>query len=114
MPVHEPGVDESTKLMVKVASHASVAVGATHVGVAGQLIGVVWAAQVITGAVTSTTFTTWVHTIGVTQPAHKIELWIVYEPQVVPEETVTEAPVFDPTIIALLVLLVMVQVYAGV
>ena len=40
-PVHEPGVDESSNVIDTVASHASVAVGATHVGVAGQLIGVV-------------------------------------------------------------------------
>ena len=41
--------------MATVASHASVAVGATHTGTAGQLIGVVCGAHVIVGAVTSCT-----------------------------------------------------------
>ena len=41
VPLHEPGVDEVTKVIVTVPSHASVVVGAFHVGVAGQLIGVV-------------------------------------------------------------------------
>ena len=41
VPGHEPGVDESVKVTVTVWSQASVAVGATHTGVAGQLIGVV-------------------------------------------------------------------------
>ena len=46
---------ESTKVIETEASQASVAVGATNAGVAGQLIGVVWVAQVITGGVTSCT-----------------------------------------------------------
>ena len=41
VPVHVPGVDESTNVTVTVASHASVAAGATHTGTFGQLIGVV-------------------------------------------------------------------------
>ena len=53
--MHEPGVDVVVKVMATVASQASVAVGATHTGTAGQLIGVVCAAQVIVGAVTSRT-----------------------------------------------------------
>ena len=36
-----PGVEESEKVTVTVPSQASVTVGATHTGVAGQLIGVV-------------------------------------------------------------------------
>ena len=41
VPGQLPGVDESVNVTATVASHASVAVGATHTGVAGQLIGVV-------------------------------------------------------------------------
>lgn len=55
VPAHDPGVEEVTKVIATVASHASVAVGATHTGIAGQLTGLVWVAQVITGAVTSRT-----------------------------------------------------------
>src|SRR6185436_18309781 len=55
VPGQLPGVDESVNVTVTVASHASVAVGATHTGVAGQLIGVVWVAHVIVGGVISCT-----------------------------------------------------------
>ena len=41
VPGHVPGVEPSVNVTVTVRSHASVAVGATHTGVAGQLIGVV-------------------------------------------------------------------------
>ena len=41
VPAHEPCVVTSKNVIATVASHASVAVGATHEGVAGQLIGVV-------------------------------------------------------------------------
>ena len=41
VPGHVPGVELSLNVTATVPSHASVAVGATHVGVAGQLIGVV-------------------------------------------------------------------------
>ena len=41
VPGHVPGVELSENVMATVPSHASVAVGATHTGVAGQLIGVV-------------------------------------------------------------------------
>ena len=41
VPVQVPGVEASTKVMVTVASQASVAVGALNTGIAGQLIGVV-------------------------------------------------------------------------
>ncbi len=51
VPVQDPGVEESTKVTVTVASQASVATGATHTGTAGQLIGEVCVAHVITGAV---------------------------------------------------------------
>jgi len=60
------------------------------------------------GAVISTTLTTWVQTNGA-QPIQVNVLWIVYEPQVVPELTVTVGFVVDPTIDALLVLLISVQ-----
>ena len=41
VPEHEPAVVTSEKVILTVASQASVAVGATNTGVAGQLIGVV-------------------------------------------------------------------------
>ena len=53
VPAHDPGVDESTNVTVTVWSHASVVVGATHTGVAGQLIGVVCVAHVMVGGVIS-------------------------------------------------------------
>ena len=40
-PAQEPGVEASTKVIVTVASHASVAVGGVNTGSAGQLTGVV-------------------------------------------------------------------------
>ena len=41
VPAHEPCVVASLKVIATVASHASVAVGATNTGTDGQLIGVV-------------------------------------------------------------------------
>ena len=41
VPAHDPCVVASVNVIDTVASHASVAAGATHVGVPGQLIGVV-------------------------------------------------------------------------
>ena len=41
VPGHVPGVEASLNVIVTVWSHASVAVGATQTGTAGQLIGVV-------------------------------------------------------------------------
>ena len=52
---HEPGVVTSANVMVTLASQASVAVGGVNTGVAGQLIGVVCATQVIVGGVISCT-----------------------------------------------------------
>src|SRR6187431_2856794 len=52
---HEPGVVESTKVMVTVASHASVAVGGVNTGTAGHVMGDVCATQVIVGGVISCT-----------------------------------------------------------
>ena len=52
---HEPGVDASENVMVTLGSQASVAVGGVNTGVAGQLIGVVWATQVMVGGVISWT-----------------------------------------------------------
>jgi len=68
----------------------------------------VTAQVVITGSVTSTTLTTWVHTTG-SQPEHVSVLWMVYDPHVVPEVTDTVAALLDPFIMAPLVLLMMVQ-----
>jgi len=39
VPVHDPGEDTSTKVIVTVASQASVAVGGVNTGKAGQLTG---------------------------------------------------------------------------
>jgi hypothetical protein len=47
------GVVTSEKVIVTLGSHASVAVGGVNTGVAGQLIGVVCATQVIVGGVIS-------------------------------------------------------------
>ena len=52
-PGHEPCVVTSEKVMLTVASQASVAVGAVNTGVAGQLIGVVCVTHVIVGDVIS-------------------------------------------------------------
>ena len=41
VPAHEPCVVASVNVTATVASHASVAIGAIHTGVAGQLLGVV-------------------------------------------------------------------------
>ena len=53
LPGHVPGVVTSEKVMVTLGSQASVAVGGVNTGVAGQLIGVVCATQVIVGGVIS-------------------------------------------------------------
>ena len=45
----------SEKVKVTLRSHASVAVGATNAGKAGQAIGVTWVAHVIVGGVISCT-----------------------------------------------------------
>jgi len=45
----------SEKVIVTVASQASVAVGGVNTGTAGQLIGLVWVAHVIVGDVISRT-----------------------------------------------------------
>src|SRR6186997_2986898 len=55
VPTHEPGVVASTKVMVTVASHASVAVGGVNTGKAGQSTGDVCTTQVIVGGVISCT-----------------------------------------------------------
>ena len=55
VPVQVPGVVRSENVMVTLGSQASVAVGGVNTGVAGQLIGVVWVAQVIVGGVISCT-----------------------------------------------------------
>jgi hypothetical protein len=55
VPGHVPGVVTSEKVTVTLGSHASVAVGGVNTGVAGQLIGVTWLAQVMVGGVISCT-----------------------------------------------------------
>jgi len=57
VPAHEPCVVASVKVIVTVASQASVAVGGVNIGTAGQLIGVVCATHVIVGGVISRTTT---------------------------------------------------------
>ena len=68
----------------------------------------VTAQVVIVGGVLSTTLTTCVQTTG-SQPEQVSVLSMVYEPQVVPEVTVTVADVVEPEIDAPLVLLIMAQ-----
>ena len=68
----------------------------------------VTAQVVIVGCVLSTTLTTWVQISG-EQPEQVTELWIVYDPQVVPELTVTDGFVEEPTIEAPVVLLMIDQ-----
>ena len=53
--MHVPGVVRSEKVNVTLRSHASVAVGATNAGKAGQAIGVTCVAQVMVGGVISCT-----------------------------------------------------------
>ena len=55
VPAHEPVVVTSTKVIVTVASQASVAVGGVNTGTAGQSIGDVCATHVIVGGVLSST-----------------------------------------------------------
>ena len=55
MPVQVPGVVTSENVSTTVRSHASVAVGATNAGKAGQAIGVTCVAQVMVGGVISCT-----------------------------------------------------------
>lgn len=55
VPGQDPGVVTSAKVIVTLASQASVAVGGLNTGVAGQLRGEVWATQVMVGGVTSCT-----------------------------------------------------------
>ena len=55
VPAQEPGVVTSTKVIVTVASHASVAVGDANTGKAGQSTGDVCATHVIVGGIKSTT-----------------------------------------------------------
>jgi len=55
VPAHAPGVVTSTNVTAGAASQSSVTVGAIHTGAAGQFIGVVCAAHVTVGGVTSCT-----------------------------------------------------------
>ena len=55
VPAQEPCEVASTNVIVTVASQASVAIGATNTGKAGQLIGVLCSAQTIVGGVMSRT-----------------------------------------------------------
>src|SRR5438552_17677729 len=58
-PVHMPCVVTSPYATLVLASHASVAVGVLNVGVAGHWIVCAGPTPEITGAVVSTTCTTW-------------------------------------------------------
>jgi hypothetical protein len=55
LPGHVPGVVTSVNVIATLGSQESVAVGGVNTGVAGQLIGVVCATQVIVGGVISCT-----------------------------------------------------------
>ena len=80
-PAQEPGVEASTKVMVTVASHASVAVGAVNTGSAGQLTGVVCATQVIVGGVISCTKMVPLHVAVLPQSSVAVQVLVVlYDP----------------------------------
>ena len=74
---HEPGVVESTKVMVTVASHASVAVGGVNTGTAGHVIGEVCATQVIVGGVISCTTIVPLHVAVLPQSSVAVQVRVV-------------------------------------
>src|SRR6187551_2155817 len=81
VPAHEPGVDASTRVIVTVASHASVAVGGVKTGKAGQLTGVVCAIQVIVGGVISCTTIVPLHVAVFPQSSVAVHVVVVlYDP----------------------------------
>jgi hypothetical protein len=85
VPVHEPGVDASTKVIVTVASQASVAVGGVNTGNAGQLTGVVCAKQVSVGGVISPTTIVPLHVVVFPQSSVAVHVRVVlYVPVHVP------------------------------
>src|SRR6188474_2226027 len=88
VPAHEPGVVASTKVMVTVAPHASVAVGVVNTGSAGQSTGVVCATHVIVGGVISCTTMVPLHVAVLPQSSVAVHVRVVvyvptHEPGVV-------------------------------
>ena len=80
-PAQEPGVEASTKVMVNVASHASVAVGAVKTGKAGQSTGDVCATHVIVGGVISCTTIVPLHVAVLPQSSVAVQVLVVlYDP----------------------------------
>src|SRR6187549_3800644 len=85
---HEPDVVESTKVIVTVASQASVAVGGANTGSAGHVIGVVCATHVIVGGVISCTMIVPLHVAILPQSSVAVHIRVVlyvptHEPGVV-------------------------------
>src|SRR5437867_295223 len=91
--VPQPGVVTSAKVMVTLASQASVAVGGENTGVAGQLIGVVCVTQVIVGGVISCTTMVRLHAELLPQSSvavHvRVVLYVAPQPGVVTSLNVT-------------------------
>ena len=66
----------SEKVKVTVKSQASVAVGGTNTGSAGQLIGVVWATHVIVGGVISCTTIVLLHVAVLRQSSVAVQVLV--------------------------------------
>ena len=77
VPTHEPGVVASTKVMVTVASQASVAVGGVNTGKAGQSTGDVCATQVIVGGIKSSTTMVPLHDAVLPQSSVAVQVRVV-------------------------------------
>lgn len=81
-------MEASEKVIDTLVSQLSVAVGAVNVGVAGQLIGVVWVAHVIVGTTLSLTLNNCVHVV-VIEPSDIVYTLVIRRvsvPQPVPVE----------------------------
>src|SRR6187551_3407320 len=103
VPAQEPGVVASTKVIVTVASHASVAVGGVNTGKAGQSTGVVCATQVIVGAVISCTTIVPVHVAVFPQSSVAVHVRVVLY-----------VPTHDPGVVASTKVIVTVASHASV
>ena len=88
VPTHDPGVVASPKVIVTVASQASVAVGDANTGKAGQSTGDVCATHVIVGGVISCTTIVPLHVAVLPQSSVAVQVRVVlyvptHEPGVV-------------------------------
>jgi len=77
VPGHDPGVVESEKVTVTLASQASVTVGALNAGTAGQLSGVVCVVQVSVGGILSITTTEALHVPVFPQSSVAVQVRVV-------------------------------------